>query len=115
VIVRAIQQQRQHWHLTGRPAATDDDLWPLTTLHHYLCTVGLLRLRHGVLTPTKAATSDDLTLTIVRKLRSGFDPHTYTTVLTNLVLGTLAGHGPLSSTELAMRVFPVLQHGWASH
>jgi hypothetical protein len=43
-----------------------------------------------------------------------FDPHTFTAVLTNLILGTLAGHGPLSSTELAMRVFPVLKHGWAT-
>jgi hypothetical protein len=110
--VRAIQQQRPHWHLTGRPAATEDDLWPLTALHHYLRTVGRLRLRHGELTPTKAATGDNLT--IVRKLRYGFDPHTFTAVLTNLILGTLAGHGPLSSTELAMRVFPVLKHGWAT-
>jgi hypothetical protein len=111
-IVRALQQQRPHWHLTGRPAVTEDDLWPLTALHHYLRTVGLSRLRHGVLTATKAATGDDLT--IVRKLRSGFDPHAFTTVLANLVVGTLAGDGPLSSTELAMQVFPALKHSWAT-
>ena len=87
-----MQQQRPHWHLTGRPAASEDNMWPLTALHHYLRTVGLLRIRHGVLTPTKAATGDDLA--IVRRLRSGFDPHTFTTVLTNLVVGALAGHGP---------------------
>lgn len=111
-VVRAMQQQRPHWHLTGRPAAIEDDLWPLTALHHYLRMVGLLRLRHGVLTPTKAATGDDLT--IVRKLRSGFEPHTFTTVLTNLVVGALAGHGPLWSAELATQVFPMLKHGWAT-
>ncbi len=110
-VVRAMQQQRPHWHLTDRPAATEDDLWPLTAMHRHLRTVGLLRLRHGVLAPTKAATSDDL---IVQRLRAGFDPHTFTTVLSNQIVGALAGHGPHTPSELATRLFPLLKHGWAT-
>lgn len=111
-IVRAMQQLRPHWHLTGRLAATEDGLWPLGELHHYLRTVGLLKLRHGVLTPTKAATSDDLA--VVRRLRSGFDPRTFTTQLTDLTIGALAGHGPATPTQLTQQVFPLLDHRWAT-
>jgi hypothetical protein len=89
--VREVQQHRPHWHLTGRPAATEDDLWPLVALHQLLRRVGLLRLRHGVLAPTKAASDD---LTVLRRLRCGFDPEAFTTVVTELTIGVLAARGP---------------------
>src|SRR6478672_5741829 len=66
-VVRSMQQHRQHWYPLGRPAAIEDDLPPLAALHELLRDVGLLRLRHGVLTPTRA-TGDDLA--VVRRLRS---------------------------------------------
>jgi hypothetical protein len=111
-VVRDMQAHRPHWQLTGRPAATEDDLWPLGALHDLLRGVGLLRLRHGVLTATKAAAGDDLG--IVRRLRCGFEPHTFTTVLTELVVGLLAAHGPVPTVELGARVYPLLGHGWAN-
>jgi Plasmid pRiA4b ORF-3-like protein len=111
-VVHGMQQQRPHWHLSDRPAASEDDLWPLASLHQHLRTGGLLRIRHGILTPTKAATGDDLT--IVRRLRAGFDPRTFTTVLTTQIVAALAGHGPHTPTQLATWLFPLLQHGWAT-
>jgi hypothetical protein len=109
-VVRGIQQRRPHWHLIGRPAATEDDLWPLASLHQLLRRVGLLRLRHGVLTPTKAATDD---LSVVRRLRSGFDPDAFTTVVTELTVGVLAAHGPKPYLQLGREVHPLLGHGWS--
>jgi hypothetical protein len=108
-VVRSMQQHRPHWHPLGRPAATEDDLPPLGALHGLLRDVGLLRLRHGVLTPTRAAGDD---LAIVRRLRSAFDAYTFATEITELTIGVLAAHGPLPLAELAARVHPLLGRGW---
>jgi len=83
-VVRSMQQHRPHWHPLGRPAASEDDLPPLGALHGLLRSVGLLRLRHGVLTPTRAAGDD---LAIVRRLRSAFDAYTFATEITELTIG----------------------------
>jgi hypothetical protein len=107
--VRSMQQHRPHWHPLGRPAATEDDLPPLGALHGLLRDVGLLRLRHGVLTPTRAAGDD---LAIVRRIRSAFDAYTFATEITELTIGVLAAHGPLPLAELAARVHPLLGRGW---
>ncbi len=108
-VVRSMQQHRPHWHPLERPAATEDDLPPLGALHDLLRGVGLLRLRHGVLTPTRAAGDD---LAIVRRLRSAFDANTFATEITELTIGVLAAHGPLTLTELATHVHPLLGYGW---
>jgi hypothetical protein len=108
-VVRSMQQQRPHWHPLGRPAATEDDLPPLGALHGLLRSVGLLRLRHGVLTPTRAAGDD---LAVVRRLRSAFDAYTFATEITELTIGVLAAHGPLPLAELAARVHQLLGRGW---
>jgi hypothetical protein len=104
-VVRNMQQHRPHWHPLGRPAATEDDLRPLVTLHHLLRGVGLLRLRHGVLTPTRAASDD---LAVVRRLRSAFDSNTFATEITELTIGVLAAHSPLPLAQLAARVHQLL-------
>jgi hypothetical protein len=108
-VVRNMQQHRPHWHPLGRPAATEDDLPPLGALHGLLRGVGLLRLRHGVLTPTRAAGDD---LATVRRLRSAFDAYTFATEITELTIGVLAAHGPLPLAELAAQVHPLLGRGW---
>jgi hypothetical protein len=108
-VVRSMQQHRQHWYPLGRPAAIEDDLPPLGALHELLRGVGLLRLRHGVLTPTRAAGDD---LAIVRRLRSAFDVNTFATEITELTIGVLAAHGPLPLAELATRVHQLLGRGW---
>lgn len=108
-VVRGMQQHRPHWYPLGRPASIEDDLPPLGALHDLLRGVGLLRLRHGVLAPTRAATDD---LAVVRRLRSAFAPNTFDTEITELTIGVLAAHGPLPLEELATRVHQLLGRGW---
>lgn len=108
-VVRAMQQHRPHWYPLGRPASIEDDLWPLVMLHHVLRQVGVLRPRHGVLAPTRAANDD---LAVVRRLRSAFEPNTFGTEITELTIGVLAAHGPLSLAQLAAHVHQLLGYGW---
>lgn len=108
-VVRGMQQHRPHWYPLGRPATIEDDLPPLGALHDLLRGVGLLRLRHGVLTPTRAAGDD---LAIVRRLRAAFDGNTFATEITELTIGVLAAHGPLPLAELATQVHQLLRLGW---
>jgi len=110
VFVRRVQEHRPHWHLLGRPAATEDDLFPLAALHEILRKVGLLRLSKGVLRPTRAAADD---LQVVRRLRSWFLPDdSFESILAGVTVATLASRGPLASAELATEVFPMLGHRW---
>ncbi|UQX12089.1 plasmid pRiA4b ORF-3 family protein [Candidatus Mycobacterium methanotrophicum] len=108
-VVRGMQQHRPRWHPLGRPAATEDDLWPLVALHDLLRRVGLLRLRHGVLAPTRAAGDD---LAVVRRLRTAFEPNTFATEITELTIGVVAAHGSLPRTQLAAQVHQLLGRGW---
>jgi hypothetical protein len=108
-VVRSMQQHRPHWHPFGRPASLEDDLPPLRALHDLLRGVGLLRLRHGVLAPTRAAADD---LAVVRRLRSAFAPNSFDIEITELTIGVLAAHGPLPQGELATQVHRRLGFGW---
>jgi hypothetical protein len=108
-VVRSMQQHRPHWYPLGRPASIEDDLPPLAALHDLLRGVGLLRLRHGVLTPTRASGDE---LAVVRRLRSAFGANTFATEITELTIGVLAAHGPLPLAELATRVHQLLGRGW---
>ncbi|MBX7432560.1 plasmid pRiA4b ORF-3 family protein [Mycobacterium sp. Y57] len=108
-VVRSMQEHRPHWYPLGRPASIEDDLPPLGALHDVLREVGLLRLRHGVLTPTRAAGDD---LDVVRRLRSWFEPNSFDTTITELTIGVLAAHGPLPLEELAPQVYQHLGYGW---
>jgi hypothetical protein len=108
-VVRSMQQHRPDWYPLARPASIEDDLPPLVALHDLLRDVGLLRLRHGVLTCTRAANDD---LAVVRKLRSAFEPNTFGTEITDLTISLLAAHGPLPLAQLATRVHQLLGYGW---
>jgi hypothetical protein len=108
-VVRSMQQHRPHWYPLGRPASIEDDLPPLGALHGLLRSVGLLRLRHGVLTSTRVAGDD---LAIVRRLRSAFDAYTFATEITELTIGVLAARGPLPLAQLATQVHQLLGRGW---
>lgn len=108
-IVRQVQQAHPDWYLSGKPAATEDDLWPLAELHALLRRVGLLRLRNRVLTPTKAARDD---VQIVRRLRSDFEPHAFRTMLVEVTAALVASRGPLSTRALASLVLPELGRRW---
>lgn len=109
LIVRHMQQHRPHWASSDRPAALEEDLYPLLVLHGLLRSCGLLQLRRGVLTPTRAAGDD---LAAVRRLRTLFEPHAFTTVLTELIAAVLAMHGPIPVRDLGGRIFPLLGSGW---
>jgi hypothetical protein len=104
-----MQEHRPDWYPIDRPVSIEDDLPPLVVLHDLLRTVGLLRPRHGVLRPTRAAGDD---LEIVRRIRSAFDPHAFDTEIIELTVGVLAAYGPLSPAELAPRVHQLLGYGW---
>lgn len=85
---------------------------PLAILHDLLRQVGLLRLRGGVLRPTKAATAD---LEVVRRLRSVFEPGEFDTIVATTAIATVAATGPQRPDQLAARVFPQIGYGWAKN
>lgn len=109
-VVRQVQEQRPHWYLLDRPAHIEDDLPPLAALHGLLRKVGLLRLRAGVLSPTRAAGDD---LETVRRLRSWFVPEEFTDILVGVTVAVLASRGPQGMDELAANVYALLGSGWA--
>ncbi len=108
-VVRAMQEHRPHWYPLGRPASIEEDLYPLAVLHDVLRDVGLLRMRHGVLVPIKAAGDD---ITVIRRLRSAFDADLFTTEITELTIAALLLNGPQSTKQLAAQVYPMLGYGW---
>lgn len=109
VFVRAVQTHRPGWAWGGRPAMREDDLAPLAALHDLLRAVGLLRLRHGVLAPTRAATDE---LQTIRRLRSYFVSDGYIATITGATLAALAHHGPQPVTTLAAWAHPWVSPGW---
>lgn len=112
VFVRQVQQQRPGWDPLGRPAAVEEDLLPLAVLHDLLRQVGLLRLRGGVLRPTKAADDD---LEVVRRLRSTFEPGAFDTIVATTAIATVATSGPHRPDHLATLLFPQIGRGWAKN
>ena len=109
-VVRQVQDVRPHWNLLRRPASTEDDLPALATLHDVLRHVGLLRLSKGVLRPTRAASDD---LQVVRRLRAWFLPDEgFEPILAGVMVAVLATSGPMSSSALAAKVFPLLGRRW---
>jgi hypothetical protein len=112
-LVRDVQGHYPDWHsLDDRPASIEEDLPPLAALHDLLRTVGLLRLRHGVITPIRAAADD---MEVIRRLRSWFAPaEGFTDLLAGVALAVLAAGGSQSVDELARRVYPWFEHDWAT-
>lgn len=108
--MRQVQEQRPDWYPLGRPASIEEDLYPLAVLHDVLRRVGLLRLAKGVLRPTRAAGDH---VTVIRRLRSWFEPDGFTDILAGVTVATLETSGLLASTELAGRVHPLLGSRWA--
>ena len=108
-IVRQVQQHRPGWYPLDRPASIEEDLVPLAVLHDMLRRVGLLRMAHGVLTPTRAAGDD---LQTVRKLRSWFSDGGFREILAGVVVAVLSTSGPLGRAELAERAYALLGRGW---
>jgi Plasmid pRiA4b ORF-3-like protein len=108
-VVRDVQQRRPTWSISDRPAATEDDLPPLVELHHLLRRAGLLRIRNGVLAPTKSAADD---LDVIRRLRTQFPPHEFTTTLATRAIAWLAPRDEAGLEELAETVHPLLGYGW---
>lgn len=109
VVVRAVQAERPGWSLLDRPASIEEDLPPLAALHDLLRGAGLVRLARGVLTPTKAATDDLLT---VRKLRQVLEPDSFHDILTGVAAALLAARGQATTADLAQAAMPWLDR-WA--
>lgn len=108
-VVRSMQEHRPQWHPLGRPASIEENLYPLAMLHDLLRDVGVLRLRHGVLAPTRIAGDD---LAVVRRLRSAFAPGDFITEIVELVIFALTRCGPGEVKQLAAEVYPLIGRGW---
>ena len=96
--LRQVQQARPQWAYSAKPVSIEEDMLPLAALHDLLRTVGLLRLRHGILTPTRAAGDDRH---VVRRLRTWSRPGDFNALLTQASVGFLAAHGPTQVDDLA--------------
>lgn len=110
VFLRQVQEARPQWAYSDKPVSIEEDVLPLAALHDLLRKVGLLRLRNGILTPTKAAADD---LQVVRRLRSWCEPGDFDEVLTQASVGFLAVHGPRQIEDLAAAAHPFLGYRWA--
>jgi hypothetical protein len=109
VVVRGVQAERPTWSMLDRPASIEEDLPPLAALHDLLRGAGLLRLAHGVLTPTKAAADD---LQTIRRLRQVLEPDSFHDILIGVITALLATDGPATSADLAEAALPWLDR-WA--
>lgn len=107
--VQAVQQQRPHWHPLGRPARIEEDLMPLAWVHDLLRETGLVRMRHGMLAPIKAAADE---LTVLRRLRAAFPPGAFDTLIIEGAVALLVARGPLPVDRLAAQLHPLLGGRW---
>jgi hypothetical protein len=105
VLVRQVQEQRPGWCPWDKPASIEEDLFALSALHDLLRRVGLVRLTHGVLAPTKAAADD---LQIIRRLRRAFEPNSFDDILVGVAVAELVTRSTRSSEDLAVAVHPYL-------
>ena len=111
-LVRQVQQHYPNWNPLDTPASIEEDLPPLAVLHDVLREVGLLRLRKGVLAPTRAASDDT---EAIRRLRSWFGPsHGFTSLLATDALALLAAEGPRTPEDLAGHLFGLLGDRWVT-
>lgn len=102
-LVRQVQQKRPGWDFADRPAQIEEDLPALAELHELLRRVGLLRLQHGRLAPTRAAQDD---LQIVRRLRRTFEPGGFDDIVVGVAVAELEARGPRRGEELAACLLP---------
>lgn len=109
VLVRAVQTRRPDWAFEAKPAMREEDLPPLAALHDLLRQVGLLRPRHGVLSPTRAATDE---LQIIRRLRSYLPSEGFSATVIGVAVAALAYDGAQPVTVLAARAHPWVSPGW---
>lgn len=111
-LVRQVQEHYPSWYPLGRPASIEEDLPPLSALHDLLREVGLLRLRKGILAPTRIAGDD---VEVIRRLRSWFGPvYGYESMLTTDALSLLAAEGPGRPQDLAGRLLDLLGDRWVT-
>jgi Plasmid pRiA4b ORF-3-like protein len=112
VFVRQVQEQFPKWGFDARPASIEEDLPPLAALHDLLREVGLLRLRKGVLAPTRIARDD---MEVIRRLRSWFGPqYGYESLLITDTLALLAAGGPSKPQDMAGRLLELLGDRWVT-
>jgi hypothetical protein len=111
-LVRQVQEPYASWSLLDRPASIEEDLPPLAALDDLLRGVGLLRLRKGVLAPTRAAGDD---IEVIPRLRSWFGPeHGFISILVGEALASLAAEGPRLPQDLAARLLGLLGDRWVT-
>ena len=107
--VAALLARCPRWEGLHRGPIREDSVTQAWALKDLLREVGLLRLSRGVLTPTKAASTD---AEIVRRLRRRFPDGDFETILASNGLAVLAVSGPMERGELLERVLPMMGR-WA--
>ncbi len=111
-LVRQVQEHYPSWYPLGRPASIEEDLPPLSALHDLLREVGLLRLRKGILAPTRIAGDD---IEVIRRLRSWFGAvYGYESLLTTDTVALLAAKGSCRPQDLAGRLLDLLGDRWVT-
>ena len=110
-LVRQVQQQRPQWcHADpAKLVAVEANSPPLAALHDLLRQAGLLRLRKGVLTPTRASRDD---LHVLRRLRFWLGTDEFSALVLDLTVATVAIRDPLDLGKLAAAVFAQLGLCW---
>jgi Plasmid pRiA4b ORF-3-like protein len=112
MFVRRVHETYASWGFEDRPASIEEDLPPLAALHDLMRDVGLLRLRQGVLAPTRAAGND---IEVIRRLRSWFGPERgFLSILVGDTLASLAGRGPRTPQDLAAQLLDLLGDRWVT-
>ena len=110
VIVRAVQESRPHWGWDpDRPARVEEDLLPLAMLHELLRSCRLLRLVHGVLSPTRASASDS---EVLRRLQAGLFDESFHGQLCRLLLETLSNVDAVAEVTLVDAALHQLAPSW---
>ncbi len=110
VVVRGVQERRPHWGWDAdRPAQREEDLLPLAMLHELLRSCRLLRLVHGVLSPTRAAASD---AEVLRRLQAGLFDESFHGQLCRLLLETLSNVDAVAEVTLVDAALHQLAPSW---
>ena len=109
-IVRAVQERRPHWGVDpDRPARVEEALLPLAMLHELLRSCRLLRVVHGVLTPTRAASAD---AEVLRRLQNGLFDESFHGQLCRLLLETLSNVDAVAEATLVDAALHQLAPHW---
>ena len=109
-VVREVQERRPHWGWDpDTPPRIEEDVLPLAMLDELLRSCRLLRVVHGVLSPTRAAASD---AEILLRLQTRLFDETFHGQLCRLLLETLSNVDAVAEATLIDAALHQLAPRW---